>query len=90
MVERNNIQLSLKDLKKQLPCAVYLNGEYETKDLYAGVPVIIGSNGVEKVVELKLSETEKKSFKKFKRQSKNIYVKVHFIFNKRLVAKKNK
>jgi len=54
----------LKDLKKQLPCAVYLNGEYETKDLYAGVPVIIGSNGVEKVVELKLSETEKKSFKK--------------------------
>ena len=39
-------------------------GEDETKDLYAGVPVIIGSNGVEKVVELKLSETEKKSFKK--------------------------
>ena len=33
----------LKDLKKQLPCAVYLNGEYGTKDIYAGVPVIIGS-----------------------------------------------
>ena len=44
----------LKDLKKQLPCAVYLNGEYETKGIYAGVPVIIGSKGVEKIVELKL------------------------------------
>ena len=54
----------IKDLKKQLPCAAYLNGEYETKDLYAGVPVIIGSRGVEKVVELKLSKEEKSNFKK--------------------------
>tara|TARA_E500000178_G_scaffold296104_1_gene302181 strand:+ start:3772 stop:4728 length:957 start_codon:yes stop_codon:yes gene_type:complete len=54
----------IKDLKKQLPCAAYLNGEYETKDLYAGVPVIIGSRGVEKVVELKLSDEEKLNFKK--------------------------
>ena len=44
----------LKDLKKQLPCAVYLNGEYGTKDIYAGVPVIIGSHGVEKIIELEL------------------------------------
>ena len=54
----------LKDLKKQLPCAAFLNGEYGTKDLYAGVPVIIGSNGVEKVVELELNDLEKKNFKK--------------------------
>ena len=54
----------LKDLKKQLPCAAYLNGEYGVKNLYAGVPVIIGSKGVEKVVELKLSEEEKINFKK--------------------------
>ena len=54
----------LKDLKKQLPCAAYLNGEYETKDLYAGVPVIIGSKGVEKVIELKLTNDEKMNFKK--------------------------
>jgi len=54
----------LKDLKKQLPCAAYLNGEYGVKDLYAGVPVIIGSKGVEKVIELDLSELEKKDFKK--------------------------
>ena len=52
----------LKDLKKQLPCAVYLNGEYGAKDIYAGVPVIIGKNGVEKVIEIKLSENEKKDF----------------------------
>ena len=54
----------LKDFKKQLPCAVYLNGEYGTKDIYAGVPVIIGSGGVEKIVELKLSKDEKENFEK--------------------------
>ena len=42
----------LKDLKKQLPCACYLNGEYGFKDIYAGVPVVIGKNGVEKVLEM--------------------------------------
>ena len=52
----------LKDLKKQLPCAVYLNGEYGTNDIYAGVPVIIGSKGVEKVIELDLSAEEKDNF----------------------------
>ena len=54
----------LKDLKKQLPCAAYLNGQYGTKNLYAGVPVIIGSNGVEKVIELDLSDEEKINFNK--------------------------
>ena len=44
----------IKDLKKTLPCAAHLNGEYGVKDLYAGVPVIIGNKGVEKVVELTL------------------------------------
>ena len=50
----------LKNLKKQLPCAAYLNGEYGVKDLYAGVPILLGSRGVEKIVELELSEVEKK------------------------------
>tara|TARA_B100000963_G_scaffold211226_1_gene184085 strand:- start:229 stop:1185 length:957 start_codon:yes stop_codon:yes gene_type:complete len=54
----------IKDLKKQLPCAVHLNGEYGAKDIYAGVPVIIGSQGVEKVIELDLSAEEKKNFDK--------------------------
>ena len=54
----------LKNLKKQLPCAAHLNGQYNTKDLYAGVPVIIGSDGVEKVIELNLSNEEKINFEK--------------------------
>ena len=54
----------LKDLKKQLPCAVHLNGEYGAKDIYAGVPVIIGSGGVEKIIELELSLKEKENIKK--------------------------
>ena len=54
----------LKNLKKQLPCAVFLDGEYGVKNIYAGVPVIIGENGVEKIIELKLSDEEKENFKK--------------------------
>ena len=54
----------LKNLKMQLPCAVYLNGEYGVKDIYAGVPVIIGSNGVEKIIEINLSDEEKINFQK--------------------------
>ena len=54
----------LKDLKKQLPCAVYLDGQYGVKDIYAGVPVIIGSKGVEKIIELELSSEEKINFDK--------------------------
>ena len=54
----------LKDLKKQLPCAVHLDGEYESKDIYAGVPVIIGSGGVEKIIKLDLSQEEKLNFEK--------------------------
>ena len=54
----------LKDQKKLLPCAAYLNEEYGVKNLYAGVPVIIGSNGVEKIKELSLNNEEKKQFRK--------------------------
>ncbi len=54
----------LKDLKKQLPCAVFLDGKYNAKDIYAGVPVIIGSDGVEKVIELDLSDEDKENFNK--------------------------
>ena len=54
----------IKNLKKQLPCAAYLNGEYGVKNIYAGVPVVIGSQGVEKVIELNLSNDEKLLFEK--------------------------
>ncbi len=63
----------LKDLKKQLPCAVYLNGEYGVKNIYAGVPVIIGAGGVEKIVELSLSEEEMENFKNSIRAVKDLF-----------------
>ena len=52
----------LKNLKKTLPCAAHLNGQYGVKDLYVGVPVIIGSKGIEEVVELSLDDEEKRYF----------------------------
>ena len=52
----------IKDLKKILPCAAYLNGEYGVKNIYAGVPVKIGKKGVEKIIEIDLSDEEKKQF----------------------------
>ena len=52
----------IKDLKKTLPCAAFLNGEYGYKNIYAGVPVVIGKNGVEKIIEMELGSTEKSNF----------------------------
>ena len=52
----------LKDEKKTLPCAAFLNGEYGFKNLYAGVPVVIGKNGVERIIELELNSEEKENF----------------------------
>ena len=52
----------LKDEKKLLPCAAQLNGEYGVKNVYAGVPVIVGKNGVERIEEVDLDEKEKKEF----------------------------
>lgn len=54
----------LKDQRRLLPCAAYLNGEYGMEDLYVGVPVIIGANGVEKVVEIDLGASEKAELEK--------------------------
>tara|TARA_Y100000590_G_scaffold456389_1_gene606904 strand:+ start:610 stop:1557 length:948 start_codon:yes stop_codon:yes gene_type:complete len=53
----------IKNFKKTLPCAAHLNGEYGIKNLYAGVPVVIGNKGVEKVIEIKLDPKEKENFK---------------------------
>ena len=52
----------LNDQKKALPCAAYLDGEYGINGLYAGVPVVIGKNGVEKIENINLDEKEKKEF----------------------------
>jgi len=52
----------LKDKRRVLPCAAWLNGEYGVKDLYVGVPAVLGANGVEKVVEIALDPAEKTMF----------------------------
>ncbi|WP_127090941.1 malate dehydrogenase [Aquabacter cavernae] len=54
----------LKDKKRVLPCAAYLSGEYGLKDIYVGVPVVIGAKGVERVVEIDLDREEKANFEK--------------------------
>lgn len=60
------------DQRRVLPCAAYLNGEYGVKDLYVGVPVVIGKNGVEKIVEIELNDSEKQEFAKSADAVKNL------------------
>jgi malate dehydrogenase len=54
----------LRDKRRVLPCAAMLNGEYGIKGLYIGVPVVIGRNGIEKIVEISLTAPEKAAFEK--------------------------
>ena len=54
----------LRDKKRVLPCAAWLNGEYGVRDLYVGVPVVIGSRGVERIVEIELNSAERAAFEK--------------------------
>jgi malate dehydrogenase len=54
----------LKDQKRVLPCAVYVNGAYGIKDLYVGLPVVIGEKGIERIVELELTGDEKAALTK--------------------------
>jgi len=54
----------LRDKKRVLPCAAYLNGEYGVKDMYVGVPVVIGSKGVERIVEIELAGKDREGFDK--------------------------
>jgi len=54
----------LLDKKRVLPCAAWLNGEYGIKDLYVGVPVVVGAKGVERIVEIDLNSAERDMFEK--------------------------
>jgi malate dehydrogenase len=54
----------LRDKKRVLPCAAWLNGEYGVRDLYVGVPVVIGARGVERIVEIELNSAERAAFEK--------------------------
>jgi malate dehydrogenase len=54
----------LRDKKRVLPCAAWLSSEYGVRDLYVGVPVVIGAKGVERVVEIELNGGERDAFEK--------------------------
>ena len=58
------VEAILKDKKKILPCAAYLDGQYGVKGLYVGVPVKLGRNGVEQIIEIKLTADEQAAFQK--------------------------
>src|SRR5215813_4053542 len=58
------VESYLKDKKRVLPCAAYLNGEYGVKDLYVGVPAVLGAKGVERIVEIQLNSAERTMFDK--------------------------
>ena len=54
----------LKDKKRVLPAAAWLTGQYGVKNLYVGVPIIIGANGIERIVEVKFTPKERLAFRK--------------------------
>ena len=56
------VEAYLRDKKRVLPCAAWLTGEYGVKDLYVGVPVVIGAGGVERIVEIELNHEERAEF----------------------------
>ena len=58
------VESILKDKKKVLPCAAYLDGEYGIKGLYVGVPVKLGARGIEQIYEIKLTDDESAALKK--------------------------
>lgn len=72
------VEAILKDKKKILPVAAYLQGEYGEKDVYAGVPAILGSGGVEKVIELDLTPDEMVAFKHSVRSVREVLARLEF------------
>jgi malate dehydrogenase len=58
------VEAILKDKKKILPCAAYLEGEYGIKGLFVGVPVKLGARGIEQIIEIKLTADEKAALDK--------------------------
>ncbi len=62
----------LKDKKRILPAVAYLEGEYGYNDMYLGVPVILGGNGLEKVIQLELTEEERQALDKSANSVRNV------------------
>lgn len=70
------VEAIVKDRKKVLPCAAYLQGEYGVKDLFIGVPVKLGASGVEEIYEISLNKKEKEAFTKTVEQVRALVKKV--------------
>jgi malate dehydrogenase len=70
------VEAIVKDRKKVLPCAAYLQGEYGVKDLFIGVPVKLGAGGVEEIYEISLNKKEKEAFTKTVEQVRALVKKV--------------
>ena len=68
----NMAESYLRDQKRIIPCAANLSGQYGLKDIYVGVPTIIGNKGVEKIIEINLNEIEKLNFSKSTESVKNL------------------
>ena len=68
----NMAESYLRDQKRIIPCAANLSGQYGLKDIYVGVPTIIGNKGVEKIIEINLNEIEKLNFSKSIESVKNL------------------
>ena len=66
----------LRNQKKLLPCAAYLGGQYGLKNMYMGVPTIIGNKGIEKVIEVKLTSNERSMLKKSVRSVRGLITSV--------------
>jgi malate dehydrogenase len=66
------VESIIKDKKKILPCAAYLEGEYGINGIYFGVPVKLGANGIEEIIEIELSAAEKEAMKKSEAAVRNV------------------
>jgi malate dehydrogenase len=66
------VESIVKDKKKVLPCAAYLEGEYGIQDLYFGVPIKLGANGVEEIIEIDLTDEEKEMLKNSEAAVRNV------------------
>ena len=71
------VEAILKDQKRILPCAAYLNGEYGAKGIYLGVPVKLGAKGVEQIIELKLEVAERQQLMKSIQGVEELISKIH-------------
>ena len=70
------VEAILKDKRKILPCAAYLQGEYGISDLYVGVPIKLGKNGMEQVIEITLREDEQTALNKSAAAVKELFDKL--------------